>query len=60
MGPIFKDLYKLYPNDMDLGSQCRILCKHLNHKGLIEMSKKYPNDMELGSELRKELTKLIK
>lgn len=57
MGPIFKELLILYPNDMDLGGHVRVLGKLMKHRGFMSMSEKYPNDMELGSEARKELIK---
>jgi len=56
MGPLYTDMIKANPNDMDLGGEVRLLM-HVFGKNscptvITVLCKKYPNDFELGEKFR--------
>ena len=56
MGPLYADMIKANPNDMDLGSEVRLLMHAFGKNScptvITVLCERYPNDMELGGQFR--------
>ncbi len=64
MGPLYSDMIKSNPNDLDLGTEVRLLMHTFGKKscpaGITVLCEKYPNDFELGAKFREFANKLKK
>jgi hypothetical protein len=61
MGPLYTDMIKANPNNMDLGGEIRLLMQAFGKNScptvINVLCKKYPNDFELGEKFREFVNK---
>jgi hypothetical protein len=61
MGPLYNDIIKTNPNDMDLGGEVRLLMQAFGKNSCPTVIKvlceRYPNDFELGEKFREFVNK---